>query len=209
MYNRENELIKKIALSINNIKRIENNYSLLNLSDIINLKKALSGINNIATYKVTIASLDWACKYFNISENVKQDCLKKINETSPNANGFDIIIHDKNKQILIEVKAIIPINNGKKYVAMQKASILNDAIKLLYGKKSLKDTKDYYKIITVLEIPDVTDNAIKDILKEVNSKSIDPNRIKRNEVVSKLLKIPQQIKNLSKDRVYIVPIKIE
>ena len=111
-------------------------YETLSQDDLLELKSAVVDINNVLTLKMTDAATKWLCKFFHLNEISYKNLLVKVDVTKPNSNGFDIQLDDE-KKIIAEVKCIVPINNGEKYGAAQWNSILDDAIKLQNGKRSL------------------------------------------------------------------------
>jgi len=110
-------------------------FTILKQKELIELKTALSDINNILTFKATISAAKWIFNFFSINNTYKKDILKEIDKIKPNSNGYNIYISNPQK-IIAEVKCIVPINGGDKYGAAQWNSILDDAIKLKKGKKS-------------------------------------------------------------------------
>ena len=91
------------------------------------LKELLSGISNLATRILSIDFIDWLEKKKMLPPAEANDARKKIDETSANSNGYDIVLP---KGIVAEVKCMIPLED-KKYGAQQQESIKNDLEGLL------------------------------------------------------------------------------
>ncbi len=210
IYNREKELRLGINKFLSSITKVDKNYiESFTQEQLLQLKSAVSDINNVLTLKITLAFADWIKEFISLTNEEYEKLIKNINSTKPNTNGFDIWI--KNKKIIVEIKAIIPINEGDYYAAAQKDSILMDAVKLINGKKELKDTSNYYKFIGLIDIGDKTDKAIEKIMtKSERMISEDPKRIKMYDVIDKLKLVDNKIKldDLRKDSVYIKKIRL-
>lgn len=121
-------------------------------TDLIAYKAFGALANNALTLKITLLCADWVSSFFEFSATDRIALIDKVKATKPNENGFDIHIESPRK-ILVEVKALTPINNGDKYGSAQKAAILDDALKLKKGKKNITNTNDYLKIIALLNCP--------------------------------------------------------
>jgi hypothetical protein len=185
----------------------------LNISQIEKLKSALAEVNNYATLKVTIACCEWIFKYFKIDKAEKKEILERISRTKPNTNGYDIEINGKYK-IIVEVKAIVPINEGNEYKAAQRNSILDDAIKLKYGKKGKdkNEYSEYIKIIALLDLGEKTNIAIKKILLPYkNPRSLEKIRTDRHEIVPylELFNVKSKISDLNSEKIYLKSIKVK
>lgn len=185
-------------------------YNSLSQGQLIELKLALSDVNNVMTLKTTLMFLDWICDYFHLSKEDKSLEIDKINKVKPNTNGYDIEI-SSSINLVAEVKCIIPFNNGNYYGAAQYDSILDDAVKLNRGKKSIKNTSDYFKFIGLIDIGEKTDSAISKLMTPAtNIRTKDIARLKRHEVVKLLKPINDKsiLKELSKEYIYIKKIRI-
>lgn len=158
-------------------------YSRMNQSDLIELKTVLADINNVLTFRTTIAATNWLCDFFRIDMVSQSAILQVIDETKPNTKGFDIFIKKPHK-IIAEVKCISPVNNGEKFGAAQWNAILDDCCKLKNGKGNLNDTSKYYKFIFLLDLGTRTDEAIKKLLKSSKGTSDKPLRANRHGIVS-------------------------
>lgn len=162
-------------------------YGELSGSQLIQLKSALSDINNIFTLKLTEKSLTWISRVFKLSQIDKKKLSQQIDSVKPNTNGFDIEITLPQVKVVAEIKAIVPINEGQYYGAAQRNAILDDAIKLLKGKKSIPDTHNYYKFLFLIDLGDRTDQAIEKIMTPAkNINTTDEKRLQRHDVVHKL-----------------------
>lgn len=177
-------------------------YSKLSQEDLAELKNVLSDINNVFTLKLTLTATEWLCKTFKIADKIKADIINEIDSVKPNTNGFDIKI-DKQK-IVAEVKCVFPSNNSDKYLAAQRNGILDDAIKLINGKKQLPDTSDYYKFLFVINVGQRTDYAVQTLLKPSIGTSDKPIRKDRHEIKKNIeLLDKQSLRQLTKDKVYL------
>ena len=142
----------------------------LSLRDFIDLKKACSDINNIVTLKVTLEFVSFLKDVNLIDAKQKSAIEEKIENTSPNSNGFDVEFYDKTKKIVAEVKCNIPVKSSR-FGAAQKKGIYKDIINLWNGKTksklTCKELKEYYKFLVLLKSDSISE-AIKHILPEVN-----------------------------------------
>lgn len=212
-YNRTNDLKKKLNEFIYSITKVKSDYfAELKQEEFIDLKSAVSDINNIFTLKLTLAFAKWLKELFRFDDEKYQEIINAIDRMSPNANGFDIKIEEL--KILVEIKAVVPINNGNYYGAAQRNSILSDAIKLKEGKGKNQDTDNYYKFIGVIDIGEKTDKAIEKILTpypEDKIRTEDEKRLKMHKVVKDMEWINEErkIEELSKRKIYIKKIRIE
>ena len=133
----------------------------------------------------------------------------KVDVTKPNSNGFDIQLDDE-KKIIAEVKCIVPINNGEKYGAAQWNSILDDAIKLQNGKRSLPDTSQYIKFLFLVDLGLRTDKAIAQLMKESKGTSEIKLRADRHKIKNKILLLnpKDNMNNLTTEKIYLTTIKL-
>jgi hypothetical protein len=176
--------------------------------DFINLKMAVSNINNILTVKLTLSAIEWLAHFFSLSEDEKNNLIEIVEKTNSNTNGFDIISEGK-CNFLAEVKCNVPSSNGEKYLAAQRNSILDDALKLINGKKGLKDTRKFYKFIFLLDLGAKTNSAIFSLLKPRISRSEDQKRINRNEITKKMVLLNEhKLESLDPVMVYVILLKI-
>lgn len=161
----------------------------------IELKKAVSDINNITTLITTNAFF----KKLKDDGFIKSDDQHKrmfdfFNGSNANSNGFDIEYPNKIKgkeiewlpensnddiKILAEVKCNIPINEGE-FGKQQNEGIIKDILHLYYGKTKSKLTKeeidDYYKFMVILDCGrNNCYGALKNILKSpiLNVKNLE------------------------------------
>lgn len=177
----------------------------LTREELINFKMALSDVNNILTLMTTMSFANWLCSFFNLSGEEKEKILRIINKTKPNTNGYDIEINGRVK-IVAEIKCIVPINDGNYYGAAQRNAILDDAIKLQTGKKVIKDTSEFIKIIGLIDLGEKTDQAIEKLLKPTSAiRTQDKIRIKRHDIVHQMSVIGDNMRreNLTPERIYI------
>lgn len=183
-------------------------YQEITQTNLVKLKTLLSDINNIFTLKLTLSALDWICLNFKIDNILKTELLKKIDAIKPNTNGFDIIIEEY--KIVAEVKCVFPSNNGNKYLAAQRNGILDDAIKLIKGKKQISNTSDYFKFLFVINVGPRTDNAIDSLLKHSVGRTENILRNNRHKIKEniELLK-SKNISELNTKVVYLKTLKFK
>ena len=156
-YNREAHLQNQLNSFLSNDLGlpVKDYYSNLDIGNFLQLKSVLSAINNIFTLKVTLSFAHWAANHFNFNEQLKDSIITQIQDTKPNANGFDIEISTPVK-LIAEVKCNIPINNGVVYGSAQRNGITKDIDALINGKnKSSIKPDDYYKFMVFLDNPEV------------------------------------------------------
>lgn len=185
-------------------------YSKLKSADLLKLKTVLSDINNLLTLKLTVASTDWICEFFNIQESYKSKIIETIDLTKPNETGFDILIQEPIK-LIGEVKCTIPINNGNRFGVAQSNSILDDIHKLKKGKKQLQDTSEYVKFIFLIDLGEKTYDAIKELLRQRNIRIETQIPLDRNIARETALVFEDMTKvsDLDKKRIFIKAIKLE
>lgn len=213
--NREEDLKKLFNKSINDIVELpvgdnKDYYNALSAEEFINLKKALSNINNIITLKTTLAFVDKLASSGLIKEDVAGLIKEKINSQSANANGFDILWEDGDFPFVAEVKCNIPVETNK-FGPAQLEGIYKDIINLKKGKtKANVDVTDLYKFMVFLDCDKIVAaiNSLKDnrptkyIQNNVDDVSLES--IWHNLVVFDWNKIPV----LKKEAVYICKISI-
>jgi hypothetical protein len=200
---RQKDLAEKLNSHLTKLTGVKKDYySKLSQEDLAELKTVLSDINNVFTLRLTLTATEWLCKAFKITNKVKAEIIKEIDSVKPNTNGFDIKI-DKYK-IVAEVKCVFPSNNSDKYLAAQRNGILDDAIKLINGKRQLLDTSDYYKFLFIINVGQRTNEAIKTLLKPSKGTSDKPMRKYRHEIKNSIVLFEEQtLQHLAKDKVYL------
>lgn len=171
--NREKNLSEKFDSAISKVLKDkgdnlgEGYYKYLKPGTLIDLKKALSDINNLITLKTSIAFVDYLKRIEKVNEELAKEIISEINETNANANGYDIVCN-KDFKFIAEVKCNIPCcNDGKKYGANQINSIKSDlkGLKKRKKKSNLKKIGEYYRFMVVLECEGIKE-AIQDLLEE-------------------------------------------
>ncbi len=170
---------------------------------------AVSDINNLFTIKTTLALANWMVEFFGLDDKEKNKLYENINKVKPNTNGYDIYLPDR--KIIAEVKSIIPVNSGNRYGAAQRDSILKDAHKLVNGKPPVKDTRDYHKIIGLLDLGERTNQAISQIMTaKENPRTQQEARLALHAAVKKLHPLDESMKatDLSTDWVYLKKVRI-
>lgn len=206
---RSKELKNKLNTHLSKLTGVNKDfYSKLTKDDVIGLKTVLADIHNVLTLRTTNASAKWICKYFKMSLADQKTILSKIDKISPNSSGFDIIIHEPYK-IIGEVKCIAPVKNGDKFGAAQKNAILDDFGKLLNGKKALKNTKDYYKFLFLIDLGARSYIALEKLLIEAKLRVKTEIRLERNVFKTKVkILINESADQLSKEIIYAKVIKL-
>jgi len=128
------------------------NYQNLTFGELLELKKALSNINNILTQKLTLASIEKLFEDDFIERDQALQMIGSVVQKSVNANGYDIESKDNNnkgwKNIVVEVKCNLP-NHGK-LLANQIDNLKDDVNGLWNGKGGL-ETTNFIKILVVFD----------------------------------------------------------
>ena len=205
------KLQEKLNHQLNHLAGKQNHdfCSSMSQEDFINLKMAISDINNILTLKLTLSAINWLSSYFGLTIDHKNRLIENAENTNSNTNGFDIIFDDS-KKFIAEVKCNVPSSKGSRYLAAQRNSILDDALKLFNGKRSLKNSNEFFKFIFLLDLGERSDKAINSLLSERNTRSENQQRIDRNNVVKKMSLLADKTPDsLNKQTVYIVSIEIK
>lgn len=207
---RQQDLKKKLNRHLSKLTGQEKDYyQALSQEDLAELKTVLSDINNVFTLKLTLVATEWICESFGLSNVLKTEILKKIDAVKPNTNGFDILINELVCKIVAEVKCIFPSSNGNKYLAAQRNSILDDVIKLMNGKKQLRDTSKFYKFLFLINVEQKTNFALETLLKSSRGRSDDIIRMNRHDIKINIeLLEHQNINQLSTAKVYLKTLEI-
>ena len=176
----------------------EDYYSQLTLKEFVNLKKAITNINNIITMLVTESFVKTLHKDGVISTPQQSKMLEQLYETHANTNGFDVEYNAGQMKIVAEVKCNIPVNETS-FGAAQENSIMEDVDHLFHSKKksdlTSEDIQDYYKFMVFLDVEKV--------------------RVSTQKLIQKLTKKGYQIAEytpktkLQKDIVYFIYISTE
>ncbi|MCV9387384.1 hypothetical protein [Reichenbachiella ulvae] len=209
-YSRTEDLSNKLNQFLHGLTGTsEDYYSRITPDELIQLKAALANINNILTLKTTSAFANWLSNSIRLTSAEHKLLIDQVEETKPNTNGYDIELPEK--RIIAEIKSIVPINNGNQYKAAQWNSILDDARKLVNGKKRISNTKSYFKFIGILDLGERTDQAITKLMTPSrNMRTKTDFRIERHDMVKKLEIIPEQfvLADLSTEKIYIKMVRI-
>jgi hypothetical protein len=205
---RSDDLKNKINKHLSKLTEHEKDYfATLKQHDLMELKTVFADINNLLTFQMTIAAVEWICGYFSIAEQERIKIIEKVDKTKPNSNGFDIDIKEP-YPILGEVKCTSPVNNGEIFGAAQHDSILNDVLGLIEGKGGL-DTKNSFKFLFLVDLEGRTKSAIAELIRQTKGKSVKAekyNAVKRNKIV--VLTNEISFNNLDINKVYIKALKI-
>lgn len=175
--------------------------SKMSTKDFVNLKKAISNINNIITLDVTKKFVEFLKINEVVSECQSKSMLDEIERVNANANGFDIefplkkdtveVFASNNdyKKIIAEVKCCIPVGE-ESYGAAQKNSILKDIESLKNGKTKSKlnpeDINEYLKFLVLLggdKVKDAAQNIIDKASEEYHiDLFVDKNNLSTDEI---------------------------
>lgn len=185
-------------------------YEKLSSSDIVELKNVLSDIHNLLTFKMTISAANWLSFFFQLNQTETRHLLDEIDNTSPNAKGFDIFALHPHK-IVAEVKCISPMNQGTKFGAAQRNSIIKDFNNLKEGKYPQLDTTNFYKFLFLIDLGNRSFDAMKTLMKESKIRVPTPERIQRNEIRKHIILLDEKasLSQLNKDNIYVQILKMD
>lgn len=129
----------------------------LTINDLVEMKKAISNINNLITLKVTLAFIDEICRLGIIDSAQAGKIREGVDKQHPNTNGFDVCCEKEKDGInlIAEVKCNIPVGEDE-FGAAQRNGIIKD-LKGMMGEKKNHDkyhTSDCYKFMVLLELQD-------------------------------------------------------
>ena len=153
----------------------EDYYSKLTLKEFVNLKKAITNINNIITMLVTESFVKTLHKDGVISTPQQSKMLEQLYETHANTNGFDVEHSAGQMKIVAEVKCNIPVNETS-FGAAQENSIMEDVDHLFHSKKksdlTSEDIQDYYKFMVFLDVENVRVSTQK-LIRKLTKKGLN------------------------------------
>ena len=153
----------------------EDYYSKLTLKEFVNLKKAITNINNIITMLVTESFVKTLHKDGVISTSQQSEMLEQLFETHANTNGFDVEYSAGQMKIVAEVKCNIPVNETS-FGAAQENSIMEDVDHLFHSKKksdlTSEDIQDFYKFMVFLDVENVRVSAQK-LIRKLTKKGLN------------------------------------
>ena len=158
----------------------------LTINDLVEMKKAISNINNLITLKVTLAFIDEICRLGIIDSKQADRIKKEIDNLHPNTNGFDV--QDDECKIIAEIKCNIPVGE-KSFGAAQKNALKKDLQGLRNGKVKgdIDNVDNYYKFMVIQDVSKAR-IAMKELYGDDCVELID--------------------KNIDTDHIYIVYIKL-
>lgn len=165
-FNREDRLRNEFNSYVHDVLSLpeKNYYDDLSTINFYKFKQLLSTINNIITFKMTIAFIMKISDVFKLSDTRTNSIIKEIQDKNVNSNGYDVEINVPVK-IIAEVKGNIPINKGNRFGSAQKTQIFKDLNALRNGKSTAKiNPKDYFKFFilpNILEVHQATENLCK------------------------------------------------
>lgn len=157
----------------------ENYLKRLTINDLVEMKKAISNINNLITIRVTFSFIDEICRLGIVNIEQAERMKKEVNEQHPNTNGFDV--QNRECRIIAEIKCNIPVGE-KSFGAAQKNALKKDLQGLRNGKAKggIDDVKNYYKFMVIQDVPKAR-IAMRELYGsdciELTDKHIDTNHI--------------------------------
>ncbi|UUC45144.1 hypothetical protein [Flavobacterium cerinum] len=185
-------------------------YTALKNEDILELKAVLSDINNLLTYKLTLIAGEWIGSYFKLHQTEINHILEEIDANEPNSQGYDIVYINEFIKVIAEVKCNIPVKNGSKFGSMQSKHLIEDAQKLLNGKRQISDTSEYLKFLFIVKIGERTDNAINKLLQKTTIRVENEERLSRNITREQIMLLKnEEYHELEKDKVYIKTLALD
>ena len=158
----------------------------LTINDLVEMKKAISNINNLITLKVTLGFIDEICRLGIVNNEQAERMRKEVDEQHPNTNGFDV--QDEECRIIAEIKCNIPVGE-KSFGAAQKNALKKDLQGLRNGKTKgdVDNVDSYYKFMVIQDVSNAR-MAMKELYGDDCVKLVD--------------------KNIDTDHIYIVYIKL-
>lgn len=158
----------------------------LTINDLVEMKKAISNINNLITLKVTLGFIDEICRLGIVNNEQAERMRKEVDEQHPNTNGFDV--QDEECGIIAEIKCNIPVGE-KSFGAAQKNALKKDLQGLRNGKTKgdIDNVDNYYKFMVIQDVSNAR-LAMKELYGNDCVELVD--------------------KNIDTDHIYIVYIKI-
>lgn len=172
----------------------------LTINDLVEMKKAISNINNLITLKVTLAFIDEICRLGIIDSVQAGKIREKVDEQHPNTNGFDVCCEKEKDGInlIAEVKCNIPVG-GDEFGAAQRNGIIKDLDGIWEGKgkfdKNYTDRCD--KFMVLLEMQD--SNKVKDAM----------HNLLENNIQYKDICVNLESNNIDTKHIYIVYIQLK
>lgn len=158
----------------------------LTINDLVEMKKAISNINNLITLRVTLGFVDEICRLGIVNNEQAERMRKEVDEQHPNTNGFDV--QDKECRIIAEIKCNIPVGE-KSFGAAQKNALKKDLQGLRNGKTKgdIDNVDNYYKFMVIQDVSNAR-LAMKELYGDDCVELVD--------------------KNIDTDHIYIVYIKL-
>ena len=123
----------------------------LTTNDLVEMKKAISNINNLITLRVTLGFIDEIYRLGIVNHEQAERMRKEVDEQHPNTNGFDV--QDKECRIIAEIKCNIPVGE-KSFGAAQKIALKKDMQGLRNGKTKgdIDNVDNYYKFMVIQDV---------------------------------------------------------
>lgn len=171
----------------------------LTTNDLVEMKKAISNINNLITLRVTLRFIDEICRLGIVNIEQAERIKKEVNEQHPNTNGFDVCCEKEKDGInlIAEVKCNIPVGEDE-FGAAQRNGIIEDLDGMWEGKGKFDNnyTKRCKKFMVLLELQD--GNEVKHAMENL----LEHNKQYRDICVD------LESKNINNKHIYIVYIKL-
>ncbi len=194
---KQEELTKRLQETLNHL--CETDVVLkenIQLSDLLKLKNATYIINNFITYKLTLAFLNRLYGWSFINDSQYKKMCTIVEQTSTNANGFDVLYHD-DISIVAEVKGNVPCK-GSNFGANQRKKIIENLYSLKNGKTKAKiKTDGYYKFMVLLDDSKNVKNALDNLIKSKHMQDLTGN-----------VHLVDNVSSISPDKINIVLISI-
>ena len=133
----------------------------LTTDDLVELKKAVSNINNLVTLRVTYGFIEKIHELGIINREQAEEMRSDVNGLHPNTNGYDVkyprtkgyvVKYDTVKKIIAEIKCNIPVG-GDRFGSAQRNAIKED-LKGLWNGKNKEDIvpESYYKFMVIQDV---------------------------------------------------------
>ena len=148
-------------------------YNCLSLSEVVQLKKIVSKVNNLITYESSLMAAKLICDILGLSTEEYETIEIKLRSTSVNARGYDIL-YNGNEKFICEVKACIPSGGNNYFGADQLKSIRKDITGLINGKNSSGlsqlEMREFFKFMCFYSDGSYSIEAIRSMVKNENTR---------------------------------------
>lgn len=186
---------------INQLSLISPKDNRISITELINLKKILSDVNGLITFKTENALIRELASLGIISHEECEKALAEKEEGNPYANGYDVVIEHGNSWIAAEIKCNIPVGE-KNFGAAQEKSIIKDIMGLHNPSLKKKAQKyilnsNFSKIEAILNVNGSVAESVDKIIAKVNNNNPKP-----------IAKLYEHETSLNPDIVYVMLIEI-